>query len=108
MQQARPTLPGWVRPASRVIITLQRLGIAFSPLYGLAVPGRRSGLMRATVVSPFVVESDRYLLSFGQLDWYATHARRGGATYDAAGAVTLVEVKPPESAKIVGEFPRQI
>jgi len=104
-------LPGWVRPMSGVIIALQRLGLAFFSFHVLRIPGRKSGVMRATVVSPFTVGGTRYVLSFGQLAW-VRNARAAGWGVLARGRresrVGLVEVKAPESAAIVAEFPRQI
>ena len=96
---------------SQLIILLQRLGIAFFSFHVLSIPGRRSGLMRTTVVSPFTVAGERYLLSFGQLDW-VRNARAAGWGLLRRGRreerVALVEVKPPDSAHIVGKFPKQI
>lgn len=96
---------------SRVIINLQRLGIAFFSFHVISIPGRRSGQMRATVVSPFAVAGYRYLLSFGQLDW-VRNARAAGWGILSRGRhqtkVALVEIKPPNSAPIVRDFPRQI
>lgn len=96
---------------SRVIIFLQRLGIAFFSFHVIAIPGRRSGLMRKTVVSPFTVGGQRYLLSFGQLDW-VRNARAAGWGVLSRGRreerVALVEVKAPGSSLIVGEFPKRI
>jgi hypothetical protein len=104
-------LPGWVRPLSRVIIGLQRLGIAFFSFHVVSIPGRRSGKMRMTVVSPFTVDGNRYLLSLGQLDW-VRNARAAGWGILSRGRrrsrVGLVEVSPPASATIVREFPGQI
>ncbi len=96
---------------SHVIIGLQRLGIAFFSFHVITIPGRRSGQMQTTVVSPFVVDGQRYLLSFGQLDWIR-NARAAGWGIIGRGRkrtrVGLVEIKPPDSASIVREFPRQI
>jgi hypothetical protein len=96
---------------SKVIIGLQRLGIAFFSFHVISIPGRRSGRMRSTVVSPFVVGRQRYLLSFGELDW-VRNARAAGWAILSRGRkqdrVGLVEIKPPESRAIVREFPRQI
>jgi hypothetical protein len=106
-----PRLPGWVRPMSQVIVGLQRLGISFFSFHVIRIPGRRSGQMRTTVVSPFSVEGQRYLLSFGQLDW-VRNARAAGWGIISRGwnqtRVSLVEIKPPQGASIVREFPRQI
>jgi hypothetical protein len=99
------------RPMSTAIIGLQRLGIAFFSFHVISIPGRRSGRIRTTVVSPFVVGGQRYLLSFGQLDW-ARNARAAGWAIVSRGRkqekVALVEIKPPESRSIVREFPLQI
>ena len=96
---------------TQVIIVLQRLGIAFFSFHVISIPGRRSGQMRTTVVSPFTVEGQRYLLSFGQLDW-VRNARAAGWGMISRGRkrtrVGLDEIQPPASASIVREFPRQI
>jgi hypothetical protein len=94
-----------------VIIALQRRGIAFFSFHVISVPGRRSGQMRTTVVSPFEVDGRRYLLSFGQLDWVRNARAAGWALLSRGRAqerVRLVEIKAPENAVIVREFPRQI
>ena len=94
-----------------MIIGLQRLGVAFFSFHVISIPGRRSGLMRTTVVSPFTVDGRRYLLSFGQLDWVRNARAAGVATLGRGRTQTqvrLVEIAAPESAAIVGEFPHQI
>jgi len=111
MAQNGPQLPGWVRPMSRLIIGLQRLGIAFFSFHVISIPGRRSGQLRTTVVSPFAVDGQRYVLSFGQLDW-VRNARAAGWGFLSRGRnrakVALVEITAPESRSVVREFPRQI
>ena len=104
-------LPAWVAPASRVIIALQRLGIAFFSFHTLAIPGRRSGELRTTVVSPFTVGGQSYVLSFGELQWVrnARAARWGDLGRGrSVRKVELVEVRAPDSESIVREFPRQV
>jgi hypothetical protein len=105
------SLPGWVGPISQVVIALQRLGIAFLSFHVLRIPGRRTGQLRTTVVSPFVVGGQRYVLSFGQLAW-VRNARAAGWGLLSRGRretkVRLMEVVAPESALIVREFPAQI
>ena len=96
---------------SKLIVGLQKIGIAFFSFHVIRIPGRRSGQMRETVVSPFVVDGRRYLLSLGQLEW-VRNARAAGWGLLSRGRnshkVALVEIKAPESASIVREFPRQI
>jgi hypothetical protein len=96
---------------SSLIIGLQRLGISFFSFHVISVPGRRTGQMRTTVVSPFVVEGKRYVLSFGQLDWVRNARASGLAILSRSRKqekVALVEIKAPQSRAIVREFPRQI
>jgi len=94
-----------------VIIALQRVGIAFFSFHVISIPGRRSGRMRTTVVSPFTVNGQRYLLSFGNLGW-VRNARAAGWAILSRGRkgarVALVEIHAPESASIAREFPNQI
>ena len=77
----------------------------------LTIPGRRSGRMLKTVVSPFTVDGRRYVLSLGQLQW-VRNARASGWGILGRGRinepVTLNEIKPPDSGKIAREFPVQV
>lgn len=96
---------------SRIIIGLQKLGNAFLSFHVLSIPGRRSGRKRTTVVSPFTVDGNRYLLSLGRLDWVRNARAAGRGVFSrgrASEEVALVEVVPPSSSAIVREFPRQI
>jgi hypothetical protein len=104
-------LPFWVAPASRLIIGLQRMGIAFFSFHTLTISGRRSGLMRTTVVSPFTVDGRRYVLSFGDLAWVrnARASRQGTLGRGRSRKkVAIVEILAPDSAPIASEFPRQV
>jgi hypothetical protein len=106
-----PRLPGWILPASRVIIALKRVGIAFFSFCVISIPGHRTGRMRATVVSPFNVDGQRYILSFGRLAWVRNAQAAGWALLNRGRhreKVALVEIKPPDSRSIVREFPCQI
>jgi hypothetical protein len=94
-----------------LIVALQARGISFLSFHVLAIPGRKSGRMLKTVVSPFAVDGRRYVLSFGELQW-VRNARAAGWGVLGRGRtsqrVTLTEVRPPEAAAIVREFPRQV
>jgi len=96
---------------NNVLKLLQRAGIAFFSFHVLAVPGRRSGRLNATPVSPFNVEGQRYILSFGQTDWVRNPRVAGWGVLSRGrcrARVALVEVHSPESCRIMREFPRQI
>ena len=90
---------------------MQRAGISFFSFHVISIPGRRSGQMRTTVVSPFTVDGHNYVLSFGELDW-VRNARQAGWGMLSRGRrttrVQLVEIRPPASGRIAGEFPKQI
>ena len=96
---------------SRLIIGLQARGISFLSFHVLAVAGRRSGATHKTVVSPFVVDGHRYVLSLGELQW-VRNARVAGRGVLARGRseedVALEEVNAPQNRQVVREFPRQI
>src|SRR5262249_30985782 len=104
-------LPRWLKPVNRVIVLLQRMGIAFLSFHLLSVPGRRSGRLRTTPVSPFRVEGRRYIVSFGQTEW-VRNARVAGQGILARGRrrqrVRLVELDVDERAPILRQFPVQV
>ena len=104
-------LPRWLGPVNRVIVVLQRLGIAFLSFHLLSVPGRRTGRLRTTPVSPFSVAGRRYIVSFGQTEW-VRNARAAGWGVLARGRrrkrVRLIELDLEERAPILRQFPVQV
>jgi hypothetical protein len=71
-------LPGGPKPANRVIIVLQRLGLVVGTMCVLSVPGPKSGKLRTTPVSPLIVEGQHYISSgLDQADW-VKNARAAG------------------------------
>ena len=58
-------LPWWLKPANHVVITLQRLGLAVGTMHLISVPGRKSGKLRTTPVSPLTVDATSSLASTG-------------------------------------------
>jgi hypothetical protein len=106
-----PKLPGWLKPVNAAMKVLQRAGIALGSIHLISVPGRRTGQMRTTPVSPFTVDNRRYILSFGQTEW-VRNARAAGWGMLSRGhskaKVKLTEVKPPDSRSILGEYPRRV
>ena len=104
-------LPRWLRPVNRVIVLLQRLGIAFLSFHLLSVPGRRTGRLRTTPVSPFSVEGRRYIVSLGQTEW-VRNARAAGWGVLARGRrrrrVRLTELELEERRPVLRQFPLQV
>jgi len=104
-------LPRWLEPVNRVIVFLQRLGIAFFSFHLISVPGRRTGRLRTTPVSPFSVDGQRYIVSIGQTNW-VRNARAAGWGILARGRsqqrVRLTELPVPEREPIVRQFPVKV
>lgn len=111
MAEQKLNLPGWLKPANRVIVLLQRMGLAFFTFHLMSVRGRRTGKVRTTPVSPFTVDGRRYVLSVGETEW-VRNARAAGEGVLSRGRrhrrVALVEVPIDEREPIVREFPRQV
>jgi F420H(2)-dependent quinone reductase len=111
MAEKRAGLPRWLGPANRVIVALQRRGLAIGTMRLLSVPGRRSGRLRTTPVSPLTVEGERYIVAgLEGADW-VKNARAAGWGILARGReeerVRLVELPVGERAAVLREFSGQ-
>lgn len=104
-------LPRWLKPANRVIGFLQRCGLAFFTFHMLSVPGRKSGKLRETPVSPLFLDGACYVVSIGQTEW-VKNARVSGWGELARGRrrrrVRLVELPVDERRPILREFPVRV
>ena len=104
-------LPLGLKPANRVVVGLQRFGLAFGPMRLLSVPGRKSGRMRTTPVSPLTVNGRRYLIAvFGEADW-VKNARAAGWGILARGRkqewVVLEQLSVEERDSVLRELPEK-
>ncbi|HEY7122431.1 MAG TPA: nitroreductase/quinone reductase family protein [Ktedonobacterales bacterium] len=108
----QPSLPGWLKPANRIIILLERLGLPLGTMHLLSVPGRKSGQMRTTPVSLLSVDGRRYLVG-GMInaDW-VKNARAAGWGILAYGRkrerVALTELPEAERGPILRVFPKLV
>ena len=105
-------LPRWLKPMNRLIVALQRRGLALGTMRVLSVPGRKSGELRTTPVSPLVVGGQRYVVGgSAQADW-VKNARAAGwgilAHSRKEERVRLVELPLEERAPILREFPKKV
>jgi hypothetical protein len=105
-------LPRWLKLANPVIVAMQRRGVVIGTMRLLSVPGRKSGRLRTTPVSPLVVEGERYIVAgFEDADW-VKNARVAGWGILARGRdkerVNLVELPLQERVPVLREFPRKI
>ena len=105
-------LPRWLGPANRVIIALQYRGVVIGTMRLLSVPGRKSGKMRTTPVSPLTVEGQRYIIAGLESSDWVKNARAAGWGILARGRkeekVFLIELPVEERACILREFPRKV
>jgi hypothetical protein len=106
----RPNLPGSLRFFNPIMKTLIRLGVPVGPVQILSVPGRRTGKLHSTPVTPITVGGQRYLTTVGDTDW-VRNARASGWGMLSHGRVServgLVELPADERAPILREFPKQ-
>jgi hypothetical protein len=105
-------LPRWLKLANPVIVALQRRGVVIGTMRLLSVPGRKSGELRTTPVSPLTVDGERYIIAgLEEADW-VKNARSAGWGILAHGRkqerVDLVEMQPGERAPVLREFPRKV
>jgi hypothetical protein len=104
-------LPRWLKPANKIIILLNRLGLPIGSQHILSIPGRKSGKLYSTPVSLLTVEGRRYICTVGTTGW-VKNARVSGWGLLARGRrqerVALVELPVAEGAPILREFPRQV
>ncbi len=112
MIMRKGTLPGWLPWANRVVVTLQRCGMAVGTPRVLQVRGRKSGLLRTTPVSPLTVNGQRYIVGgLADADW-VKNAQTAGWGILAHGhrrePVSLREVPVAERGAILQEFPSTV
>jgi hypothetical protein len=105
-------LPSWLKGFNRVIMALQRLGLAVGSMHVLSVPGRQSGVFRSTPVSLLTVDNQRYIVAgLDDADW-VLNARAAGRGMLRRGRieehVSQFELPVGDRAPILREFPRLI
>lgn len=104
-------LPWWLKPANRVIMALNRLGLALGTQHVLSIPGRKTGKLRSTPVSLLTVDGRRYIATVGETHW-VKNARAAGWGFLSRGRkkerVALVELPVEERAPILRAFPQQV
>lgn len=106
MSDHRP--PRYLKPMNRLVKGIQKLGIPAGPSQILTVPGRKSGKMRSTPMTPFEHDGGLYTVAgYPGADW-AANARAAGAGTLTRGRrsrrVKIVELSPAEAAPVLRSF----
>jgi hypothetical protein len=105
------SFPWWLKPANRIVILLNRLGLSLGTMHILSIPGRKTGKMRSTPVSVLKVNGQRYILTGLETGW-VKNARVAGWGLLSYGRkkerVALIELPVEERPPILREFPVQV
>jgi hypothetical protein len=105
-------LPRWLKLANPLIVALQHRGVVIGTMRLLSVPGRKSGQLRTTPVSPLMVEGERYIIAGLEDGDWVKNARVAGWGILARGRdrerVNLVELPLQERGPVLREFPRKV
>jgi len=111
MMSKKRSFPWWLKPANRIVILLNRLGLSIGTMHILSIPGRKTGKMRSTPVSVLRVNGQRYILTGLETGW-VKNARAAGWGLLSYGRkkerVTLIELPVEERPPILREFPVQV
>jgi deazaflavin-dependent oxidoreductase (nitroreductase family) len=83
-----------VNAGNKLVVGLQRLGIAFGPMQLLTVAGRRTGVPRTFPIAVLPIEGNRYIVqAYPKAAWVAN--------VRAAGSVTLTRGRRSATARLV-------
>ncbi|MBO0901780.1 nitroreductase family deazaflavin-dependent oxidoreductase [Cellulomonas sp. zg-ZUI199] len=107
------TLPGWLKPANRLVKLLHRLGVPLGTIHIITIPGRTTGEPRSTPVSPLTVDGRRYVIAGLADSSWARNARAAGHGRLTRGRahedVDLVEVTDPAvRRRVMTAFPTEV
>lgn len=106
MTDRRP--PRYLKAMNSVVKAIQRLGVPAGPSQILTVPGRKSGKLRSTPMTPFTHNGALYTVAgYPGADWAANAraARTGTLTRGRKSRrIKIVELSPEEAAPVLRSF----
>lgn len=107
-----PTPPSWLKPMNKIMMAVQKLGIAAGPVRVLTVPGRKSGAPRSTPATPFTLDDLVYVVGgYPKADW-VLNARAAGAGTVTRGRksqqVRFVELDTEQARRVLRAFPEKV
>ncbi|MGW4123513.1 nitroreductase/quinone reductase family protein [Nocardia sp. NPDC004711] len=107
MDQAAADLKHKVKRFNKVIVALQRAGIAFGSMYLLTAPGRKSGQPRTASMAVVPIGGQRYIIqAYPQAAWVANARTAQTVTLSRgrrAATVRLVELPVEERRPLLRE-----
>jgi deazaflavin-dependent oxidoreductase (nitroreductase family) len=106
MSELRP--PWYLKPMNLFVKAIQKLGIPAGPSQILTVPGRKTGKLRSTPMTPFTHKGRLYTVAgYPGADW-AANARAAGAGTLTRGRrcrrVKIVELSAADAAPVLRSF----
>lgn len=109
---SEPTPPGWLKPMNKLMMAVQKLGIAAGPVRVLTVVGRKSGQPRSTPATPFRLDGKVYVAGgYPKADW-VLNARAAGEGTVTRGRrserVAFVELSAAEAKPVLRAFPTEV
>ena len=105
--------PRWLKPMNAVLLVARRLGLGWTrEMPVLVLPGRKTGKLRRTPVTPLDLDGQRYQVAgFPGADW-AANARAAGVGILLVGRredrVRLVELAPADAVPILRAWPVRV
>ncbi|WP_370965053.1 nitroreductase family deazaflavin-dependent oxidoreductase [Amycolatopsis sp. cg9] len=105
-----------VNAGNKIVVGLQRLGVAFGPMQLLTVPGRRTGVPRTFPIAVLPIDGHRYIVqAYPKAAWVANvraaaavTLTRGRRTATARLAELPVEERRPVLRKLVETSPPSV
>ena len=111
-ERIRP--PWWLKYVNKVMIALQRRGVTFGgegPVI-LTVPGRKTGKLRSTPVTPMTVDGHRYIVGgLPGADWVANAREATEATLRHGRQIEdiqLIEMPVEQARPLLRAFPVEV
>jgi deazaflavin-dependent oxidoreductase (nitroreductase family) len=97
---------------NKILMAMQKLGIAAGPVRVLTVVGRKSGQPRSTPATPFTYEGKLYVAGgYPKADWVLNARAAGEGTVTKGRAVervAFVELSADEARPVFRVFPREV
>jgi len=107
-----PKPPRWLKPMNKLMIRMQKLGVPTGPPMVLTVPGRKTGKLRSTPMTPFTLDGQLYAVAgFPGADW-ARNARAAGVGILSKGRKTrrirITELTAEQARPVLRVYPIQV